>query len=168
MAITNETMANLDPSIDRRLAVDLDASESDKLTAYLDTKGNWTCGRGHLMPRPAAGRSWEGFTVIQSTSDRWFSDDILNAIRLASKWPELASCDTDCRQNALYELAFNMGGRWEQFGPTRAAITAKEWQTVHDHLLESAWAKEVQPDGLDKPGRATRIANYFLSGGYPS
>jgi hypothetical protein len=30
------------------------------------------------------------------------------------------------------------------------------------------WAKEVQPDGFEKPGRATRIANYFLTGEYPS
>ena len=55
MAITNETA--LDPSIDRRLAVDVDAAEGDKLVAYQDTLGNWTCGRGHLMPPPArAGR----------------------------------------------------------------------------------------------------------------
>ena len=166
MAITNETV--LDPSIDRRLAIDLDASESDSLVAYLDTRGNWTAGRGHLMPRPAPGRTWGGFTVVQTTSDRWFSTDIVNAIHLASKWPELESCDTDCRKNALYEIAFNMGGHWEQFGPTRAAITAKEWQTVHDHLLASLWAKEVQPHGFDKPGRATRIANYFLTGEYPT
>jgi GH24 family phage-related lysozyme (muramidase) len=166
MAITNETV--LDPSIDRRLAVDLDAAERDELTAYLDTRGNWTCGRGHLMPPPAPGRSWEGFTVPQSTSDRWFCTDILNAMHLASRWDEFASCDTACRQNALYEIAFNMGGKWEQFGPTRAAVKAKEWQTVHDHLLASLWAKEVQPDGFDKPGRATRIANYFLTGEYPN
>jgi GH24 family phage-related lysozyme (muramidase) len=166
MAITNETV--LDPSIDRRLAVDLDAAERDELTAYLDTRGNWTCGRGHLMPPPAPGRSWEGFTVPQSTSDRWFCTDILNAMRLASRWDEFASCDTACRQNALYEIAFNMGGKWEQFSPTRAAVKAKEWQTVHDHLLASLWAKEVQPDGFDKPGRATRIANYFLTGEYPN
>ena len=166
MAITNDTA--LDPSIDRRLAVDLDASESDKLVAYLDTKGNWTCGRGHLMPRPAPGRTWEGFTVRQSTSDRWFCTDVMNAMRLASKWDEISSCDTDCRKNALYEIAFNMGGRWEQFGPTRAAVKAQEWQTVHDHLLTSLWAKEVQPHGIDKPGRATRIANYFLTGEYPN
>ena len=165
MAITNETV--LDPSINRRLAVDLDAAERDVLTAYLDTKGNWTCGRGHLMPRPAPGRSWEGFTVIQSTSDKWFCTDIMNAMKLAQKWDEFESCDTDCRKNALYEIAFNMGGRWEQFGPTRAAIKAQEWQTVHDHLLASLWAKEVQPDGFDKPGRATRIAGYFLTGQYP-
>jgi GH24 family phage-related lysozyme (muramidase) len=164
MTITTDTV--LDPSIDRRLAIDLDASENDKLVAYLDTKGNWTCGRGHLMPHPAPGRSWDGFSVPQSTSDLWFSTDIVNAMRLASRWAELASCDTECRKNALYEIAFNMGGRWEQFGPTRAAITAKEWQTVHDHLLASLWAREVQPHGFDKPGRATRIANYFLIGDY--
>jgi len=165
MAITNDTI--LDPSIDRRLAVDLDAAEKDELVAYLDTLGNWTCGRGHLMPRPAPGRSWEGFSVPQSTSDRWFSTDIMNAIRLASKWPEFTSCDTPCRQNALYELAFNMGGRCVQFDQTRAAIEAKEWQTVHDHLLASLWARQVQPHGFDKSGRATRIANYFLTGEYP-
>jgi GH24 family phage-related lysozyme (muramidase) len=159
MAITNETL--LDPSIDRRLAVDLDAAESDKLTAYQDTLGNWTCGRGHLMPRPAPGRSWEGFTVIQSTSDRWFCTDIMNAMRLASKWPELESCDTDCRKNALYEIAFNMGARWGTFVHARAAIKSQDWQTSHDQLLNSAWAKEVHE------GRAERIANYFLTGRYP-
>ena len=103
----------------------------------------------------------------QSTSDRWFSTDVMNAIRLASRWSEFASCDTDCRKNALCELAFNMGGRWEQFIQTRAAITAQEWQTVHDHLLASLWAKQVQPHGFNTPGRATRIAGYFLTGQYP-
>jgi GH24 family phage-related lysozyme (muramidase) len=166
MAITNETA--LDPSIDRRLAVDLDAAEKDELVAYPDTLGNWTCGRGHLLPPAAPGRSWKGFEVPQTTSDRWFSTDILSAMAFAHKLPEYASCDTECRQNALIELCFNMRGKWEAWSPTRAAVTAKEWQTVHDHLLASLWAKEVQPDGLDKPGRATRIANYFLTGEYPS
>jgi GH24 family phage-related lysozyme (muramidase) len=166
MAITNETL--LDPSIDRRLAVDLDAAEKDTLDAYLDTKGNWTCGRGHLLPQAAPGRSWAGFSVIQSTSDRWFSDDINAATRLAQQWPEYAKCDTDCRRNALIEIAFNMSHRWAKFVDTRAAIEAQNWQDVHDNLLDSLWAKEVQPHGLDKPGRATRIANYFLTGAYPA
>lgn len=166
MAITNETV--LDPSIDRRLAIDLDAAENDELVAYLDSLGNWTCGRGHLLPHAAPGRSWKGFSVIQSTSDSWFNTDIVSAIAFAKRLPEYASCDTSCRQNALTELCFNMRGKWEAWGPTRAAITAKEWQTVHDHLLASLWAREVQPHGFDKPGRATRIANYFLSGEYPS
>ena len=159
MAITNDTV--LDPSIDRRLAVDLDAAEADKLTAYLDTTGNWTCGRGHLLPRPAPDRSWENFTVVQSTSDRWFNDDIRAAMRLAQSWPEYAKCDTDCRKNALTEIAFNLAHRWSTFVHARAAIEAQDWQAVHDNLLDSEWAKQVH-------GRATRIANYFLTGEYPN
>jgi GH24 family phage-related lysozyme (muramidase) len=137
--ITSETV--LDPSVDRRLAVDLDAAEGDRLIAYQDIGGLWTCGRGHLLPPPAPGRTWAGFTVPQSTSDRWFS--------------------SDARKSALTEIAFNMGSGWVQFGPTRAAITAKEWRTVHDHLLASLWAKQVGPT------RSNRIANYFLTGEYP-
>jgi GH24 family phage-related lysozyme (muramidase) len=157
----------LDPSIDRRLAADLDAAERNVLEAYEDSLGNWTCGRGHLMPPAAPGRSWAGFTVIQSTSDSWFNRDILFAIDLAKKWPEFVACDTPCRQNALYELAFNMAHRFEMWGPTIKLIEAQNWQGVHDHLLGSLWAKQVQPHGLDKPGRATRIADYFLTGEYP-
>lgn len=172
MAITNDTV--LDPSIDRRLAIDLDAAERDDLTAYPDTLGNWTCGRGHLMPQAAPGRSWKGFSVIQSTSDRWFNTDIMNAMRLAQKWPEFEKCDTDCRKNALYEIAFNMSHKWDKFVRTREAIEKQDWQGAHDGLLHSAWALEVQPHGLrdangaELPGRATRIANYFLTGEYPN
>jgi GH24 family phage-related lysozyme (muramidase) len=157
----------LDSRIDPRLARDIDSAEADKLTAYQDTLGNWTIGRGHLMPPPAPGRSWEGFTIIQSTSDRYLNGDLLDAIALAQRWPEYAACDTPCRQNALEELAFNMAHKFEMWGPTIKLIEAQNWQGVHDHLLASLWAKQVQPGGLDKPGRATRIAGYFLTGQYP-
>jgi len=112
------------------------------------------------MPPAAPGRSWEGFTIIQTTSDRYFNGDLLAAISLAQKWPEYASCDTDCRRNALCEIAFNLGGRWQGFGHARAAIKAQDWQTAHDQMLDSLWAKQVH-------GRATRLANYILTGKYP-
>jgi GH24 family phage-related lysozyme (muramidase) len=157
VAITADTV--LDPSIPHRLAVDVDAAEDDRLVAYKDSLENWTCGRGHLMPPAAPGRSWEGFTVIQSTSDRWFCQDLLNAIALARKWSEFAQCDTDARQNALYEIAFNLGGKWEQFVNTRKALAEQNWLAVHDHLLASLWARQVGR-------RAIRIANQFLNGSY--
>jgi GH24 family phage-related lysozyme (muramidase) len=165
VTITTDTV--LDPSIDRRLAIDIDAAEDDRLVAYQDTEGNWTCGRGHLLPRAAPGRSWAGFNIVQSTSDSWFSTDIVNAMLLAQRWPEFLKCDTECRRNALYEIAFNLSHRWSGFVNARAGIESQDWQKVHDELLASLWAKEVQPDGFDKPGRATRIANYFLNGEYP-
>jgi GH24 family phage-related lysozyme (muramidase) len=147
----------LDPRIDPRLARDIDAAEGDRLAAYQDTLGNWTIGRGHLL----AGSNWAGFTISQSASDKFFSVDILQAMGLASKWAELEKCDTDCRKNALYEIAFNMANKWDQFVHARAAIQAGDWQQVHDQLLNSLWAKQVH-------GRATRIANYFLTGEYPN
>jgi GH24 family phage-related lysozyme (muramidase) len=151
----------LDPSIDRRLAADIDTAESDRLVAYLDTEGNWTCGRGHLMPPAAPGRSWKGFTVIQSTSDGWFNTDLLAATALAKRWPEFQKCDTTCRQNALIEIAFNLGGKWSEFVHARAAIEAQNWPEVKAQLLDSKWATQVH-------GRASRIANYFLTGEYPN
>jgi GH24 family phage-related lysozyme (muramidase) len=165
--VTLTDFSFLDPSIPLQLAIDIDAAESDRLICYQDSLGNWTGGRGHLMPPAAPGRSWEGFTVVQSTSDRWFCQDLLDAMRFAAKWPEFPKCDTLARQNALREIAFNMRGKWDTFVHARAAIMAQNWQEVHDQLLNSLWAKQVQPHGLDKPGRATRIANYFLTGEYP-
>jgi len=162
----------LDSRIPQRLAIDIDTAEADKLVCYKDSLGNWTGGRGHLMPPAAPGRSWEGFTIVQSTSDRWFCQDLLNAMALAQKWAEFPKCDTEARQNALYEIAFNMGGKWGQFIHTRAAIEAQDWAEVKKQLLDSLWARQIQPHGLvdadgnDLPGRATRIANQFLKGEY--
>jgi lysozyme len=157
MTITDSTQ--LDARIPRQLAIDVDAAEGDLLTAYPDSLGNWTIGRGHLLPPAATGRSWAGFQIIQSTSDRYFNGDLLSAMTMAEKLAEWPKCDTPARQNALYEICFNMGGKWEQFVNTRKALEAQNWQGVHDGLLDSLWAKQVH-------GRANRIANQFLTGGY--
>jgi GH24 family phage-related lysozyme (muramidase) len=189
MTITDFSV--FDSRLDHQLLVDVDAAEKDELTAYLDTLGNWTIGRGHLMPKTLPGKTWEGFTIAQSVSDRYFNGDLLNALIHAKALPEFGACDTQARQNALTEICFNMGGKWSAWGPTRHAITTQDWQTVHDHLLNSLWAQEIQPhhyvggtcsrcghvQGPTPPytyctgianGRATRIANYFLTGEFPT
>ena len=187
MTITADTQ--LDPRISRQLAVNVDAAETDRLEAYLDSLGNWTIGRGHLLPPAAPGRSWVGFTILQSTSDCYYNDDLLLAMRLADKLSEWPKCDTQARQDALVEICFNMGGKWEAWGPTRKLIELQDWQMVHDHLLNSLWASEIQPHHylghtcvrcghVQAPqppysyctgivhGRAARIANQFLQGEY--
>jgi GH24 family phage-related lysozyme (muramidase) len=157
----------LDARIDRRLATDIDAAEANELVAYPDSLGNWTIGRGHLLPPAAPGRSWHGFTILPFVSDRYFNGDLLNAYDYAQKLPEFSQCDTLCRQNALIEICFNMAGKWHQFVKTRAAIEAQNWQAVHDNLLWNAphvptpWYAEIK-------GRAVRIANQFLTGEYPA
>jgi hypothetical protein len=120
------------------------------------------------MPQAAPGRSWLGFSVVQSTSDSWFSTDIMSATAFAKKLPEFASCDTACRQNALIELCFNMRGKWVALNVARRLIQEQSWADVRQDLLGTLWAREVQPHGFDTPGRATRIADYFLTGEYPS
>lgn len=147
--------------IDIRLWLDVFHAEGCKLVAYLDTLGNWTIGVGHLLPKPAPGKSWEGFTITQDVADRYFLGDLVNALkRHAQALPEWPKLDTACRQNAVVELCFNMGGRWGTFVNTRAAIERQDWQSVHDGLLDSAWASQVGPT------RSTRLANYLLKGEY--
>lgn len=182
----------LDGRIDQQLAIDVDAAELNELTAYQDTLGNWTIGRGHLLPNALPGKTWVGFTILPAVSDRYFNGDLLNSVIHAKALPEFAACDTQARRNALTEICFNMGGKWGAWVPTRAALTAQNWQVVHDHLLNSLWASEIQPHhyvhgvacarcghikapqppysyctGIEN-GRAERIANQFLTGEYGS
>jgi GH24 family phage-related lysozyme (muramidase) len=157
---------------DPRLVADIKGSEADRLTAYQDPLGNWTCGYGHEMPPPAPGKSWEGFTVIQQTADGWLDADLQNATRYARTLPEWPALDTDARQNAVIELCFNLGGKWTKFAKCRAAIAIQDWQTAHDQLLwnvvptdgvngvPTVWESEVHAV------RANRIANYLLTGEY--
>lgn len=151
-----------DPRLDPRLVADINTAEANKLTAYQDTLGNWTIGRGHELPKAAPGKSWEGFSISSDVSDRYFLGDLLSALVYAKALPEWNKLDTPCRQNALIELCFNMRGKWSTFVQTRAALEAQNWQGAHDGLLNSLWDKEV---GVI---RATRIANYFLTGEYPA
>lgn len=177
-------------SVDSRLLADVSGAEGDALVAYLDTLGNWTIGRGHLLPKPAPGQSWEGYTISQAVSDRFLVEDLTSAVRYSLNLAEYPFCDTDCRQNALAELCFNMRSRWGHFHVTRDAITRQDWPAVQAGLLDSEWAAEVQPHEYTstgtckvcsqqkafagpkdyckgRPGRATRIAGYFLTGLYP-
>jgi lysozyme len=149
-----------DPRIDAHLIADVSAAEGDRLEAYVDTLGNWTIGRGHLLPKAAPGKSWAGFTISQDVDDRYFMGDLIIAWQYANRLPEWSKLDTACRQNALIEICFNIGPKWGAFVQARADIEAQNWQGVHDQLLNSLWAKQVG-------ARATRIANYFLTGAYP-
>jgi len=154
-----------DPRIDPRLAADIDAAEANKLEAYPDTLGNWTIGRGHLLPLPAPGRSWAGFTILPAVSDRYFLGDLLSALAFAQKLPEWVKMDTQCRQNALVEVCFNMRGKWEKFHDARAAAEAQNWPEMKQQMLytngqKTPWYTEVGQ-------RAERITDYFLTGQYP-
>lgn len=185
-------MIVLDPRIPQQLLDDIEQAENCRLTAYLDsaTPPNWTIGWGHKMPTPMSGQSWNGFTIIQDTADRYLQADILRTYPYAEKLPEWSHLTTPARQNAVRELVFNMGGaKWSTFTVTREAMKDERWQDAHDGLLNSHWAAQVQPheygtDGVCKccktveanaapndyckgrDGRATRLARCILTGQY--
>lgn len=145
-------------SADPRLTLDISTAEGCKLTAYKDTLGNFTIGYGHLL---AAGQDWTGETWTQQYADTIRDQDIQSAIDYAQALQEYPYLDTPCRQNAVCELVFNMRRKWNGFVKCRAAIARGDWQGAHDQLIASAWDQEVGKT------RATRIADYLLTGQYP-
>lgn len=146
--------------IDPRLLADIKRAERCVLTAYKDSRGFWTIGWGHLLDQS---KDWTGHTISQDSAGAILDADVTlaaTATLRTSEWPFL---DTACRQNAVIELVFNMGaGKWPGFVHCRQAIQAHDWQGAHDQLLNSAWANEVHAT------RANRLANYFLTGQYPT
>lgn len=146
--------------IDPRLERDIGAAESDKLTAYRDSRGFWTIGRGHFLEPQE--HDWTGYSITAAQDEVFFQADIQSAEAFALRLTEFPHLDTVCRQNAVIELCFNMRGKWLGFVHCREAIRAGNWQLAHDELLDSDWALEVHAT------RANRIANYLLTGEYPA
>lgn len=150
---------------DSRLLTDVKGAEDCRLTAYKDSRGFWTAGYGHKLDQHM---DWTGHTIGQSQADAWLEADLMTAETQARTLTEWLYLETVCRQNALIELVFNMGfGNWLDFHRTRIALRQHRWQDAHDGLLDSLWARQVQPHGFDEPGRATRLADYLLTGEYP-
>lgn len=150
--------------LDPRLLNDLRFAESvdgkPNLTAYKDTEGLWTIGFGHLLQ--PQDDSCAGTIITETRAEVLLENDAKAALLQATHLPEWVDLDTPCRQNAVVEMVFNIGEtKWCRFVRTRAAIEAKDWQTAHDQLIDSAWDAQVHNT------RADRIANYLLTGEYP-
>lgn len=146
--------------IDPNLQNDVEGSEGCKLVSYRDTKNVLTIGWGHELRDQTAEAG--ALTWTQQQADDQLTADLTAAGVYAAALPEWSALDTPCRQNALIELCFEMRGRWLPFKNTRACIQAQDWQGAHDNLLNSDWANEVHA------ARADRIADYLLTGEYPS
>lgn len=143
--------------MDSRLVKDIKQSEGLSLIAYKDSLGYWTIAYGHLLSQD---RDWTGHSITQEQADAYLVDDLAQAQSRCMHLVEWPSLDTPCRQNAVIELEFNMGGKWIKFYKTRLDIGNKDWQAAHDDLLKSLWAIQVGKT------RSDRIANYLLTGQY--
>jgi GH24 family phage-related lysozyme (muramidase) len=147
---------------DPRLERDIGCAEAPggvpKLTAYRDSLGYWTIGRGHLLEPQT--HDWTGYAIAAQQEQALFDTDISKAAHFAQGLPEWAACDTDCRRNALIELCFNMRGKWLGFHEARAAWQRQDWAEAAAQMLASEWAGQVGD-------RAQRLADYVEAGQYP-
>lgn len=145
--------------IDPQLRRDVESAEGCKLVAYRDTKGFWTVGWGHKLPRQDT--DWTGYTITQDQADRTLDDDLAAAVAQADRLPE-AGGSNRCRLNALSELVFNMGLiKWTGFVKCRAAWRVNNYETAALELANSLWDHEIQAS------RAQRLIGYVRTGLYP-
>lgn len=148
---------------------DLVRDEGKHLKAYLDTKGFWTIGVGHLLNKgPAPPRMTE---ITEEECQALFNIDAAEAEDVARRvldtnngWHLL----DDVRQRALVNMAFNRGeGNMRESTSITPAIRLalrglgfnqdELWKAVAVAIKASPWAKQIK-------GRADRLA-YMLETG---
>ena len=160
-----------------RLTAETRADEGYKPKPYKDTRQLWTFGEGRcLETHPLSGAEWKALLDrgLIEVSISVAGADLLERQELAALevrlahdydfWPRL----NDARQNALLEMAYQMGVEHEEafrdmLGAIRTAMvsdTPAAWAIVKADGLDSAWARET-------PGRANRVLTQLATGVFP-
>lgn len=154
------------------------SDEGFRARPYRDTEGLWTIGDGRcLETHPLTGVEWKalldaGQLQVTITSDgaAALMRGQLEAVaaRLAADYLDFWSQLNDARQNALVEMAYQLGvGHQAEFhemlGDIRVAVrigTLGAWKAVAAAGLNSLWAKQT-------PARAARVMTQLETGQFP-
>jgi len=158
-----------------RLETDTALDEGDKSAPYLDTLKRWSFGRGRcLETAPLTGPEWKalldrGYITVSLSPA---GSALLEARQLAAIaatlehdydfWPKL----NDARQNALVELAYQIGVAGElafhdMIAAIRVAVVDNNWVPVATAALQSDWARET-------PVRAKIVVTQLCTGQFAS
>jgi lysozyme len=138
--------------------------EGRSLVAYQDSGGIWTIGYGHTPARL-------GQTCALAQAEAWLAqDDEAAQAQLDAdpawsgpRWTWRSKLD-DARQDAVIELAFNLGERTlDDFRVFRGALEGGDYAAAEAALIDSAWYDEVNGDG-----RGDFIGRLVLTGARPS
>jgi len=115
--------------------------EGAHLRPYVDTRGNWTIGTGHLITDPVA------LAIIEATPDAHISpaahnellaEDIRRAELDASHLFGVVNIGTrpGARRDALVNLAFDLGfPALSRFVGLQAAVARGAWSLAAGHIL---------------------------------
>jgi lysozyme len=143
-------------------------SEGWRARPYLDSKGFWSVGYGHLLPRNISRQELNEMVWTREHGEKVLHDDVLDAINSAGAFAWWLTLDP-VRQAVIVELVFNMG-RSKVKGFTRmiAAIQDKayqraarelEWNTHADGTrTRTEWSMQVGPT------RTKRLAKMLETG----
>jgi len=140
-------------SFDRfALADSLRRHEGCVLTAYPDHLGFLTIGVGRLIDKRKGGG------ISQEEAEYLLTNDIARVeASLTSAIPWMRGL-SDARQRVLIEMAFQLGVTGTTaFRQAMRAMQAGDWQTAHDQMLDSRWARQT-------PARAKELAAQMLKG----
>lgn len=151
----------------QKLEVSTAAHEGFEATPYKDSRSLWTVGNGRcLETHPFTGPEWKrlldnGWLVLSiwEAGAHWLMNTELADVegqlsRIFSWWSVL----NDARQNALIELAYQIGiSKLMGFKNMLAAIRAQDWATAYAQAMDSDWARQT-------PARAQTIATQLRDG----
>lgn len=154
-----------------RLSKSTDDHEGFRSIPYKDTKDLWTFAKGRCLERnPLTAEEWkhllDGSHIVVAITEQganWL------------KWIELRARERDCqnsfsfwsrlndaRQNALIEMAYQMGmSKLKGFKKMLAAIESEDWQAAYLEGLDSQWHRE------DSPARAREVMLLIRDGKFP-
>lgn len=131
---------------------------------YQDTKGNWTIGKGHLI-----GKYITDLKLSSHMIEELFKEDVNKAINesIDVVGADFYAALTPARQLALVSMLFTLGeNKFLKFNETIAAMKRHDWDEVAKRILQSKWARDVDPKQREKVGRDDRVAYMFQTGEY--
>lgn len=154
-----------------RLRAQVRTNEGYRGPPYKDSKGLWSFGNGRcLETHPLSGAEWKqlldaGELVMSITpaGADWLEDtelDLVEAELARDLYPYWSGLN-DARQNALIEMAYQMGERKELgFHDMLTCVSKDDWPGAYAAGMDSDWARETPP-------RAQRVLTQLSSGTFP-
>jgi lysozyme len=137
--------------VDPRLLNSLERHEGYRDKAYQDSEGIWTIGYGTNL---------QELRIDEFLARKWLLETTEEATRMARRFPEYHTLDTDARRNVFIEMVFNMGpGRVAGFRNMLGAIRDENFELAAAEMLDSKWARQV---GV----RAVRLSELMKNGNY--
>ena len=143
-----------------RLVEQLKLDEGYESRPYQDSLGNWTIGYGTTWTLDKNGNKQKinGLTKkwTKETAEYHLYAHISQAIRQAKSFVNNFAKLCDEQQEALVNMAYQLGAKQNQFKKARQAIQKGQNDKAYRELINSRWAKQTRK-------RAYRIATTFLN-----